>query len=394
MDYGSVIEWRVAPGDTVTRGDVVAVVATEKADIDVEIWQSGTVAELLLEIDREVPVGTPMLRLEAAAGAQAPAPEVEPVADVSVPEVEPVAQAPASVVERVVVAPAPVRTPTDDERIPASPLARARADECGVDLRAVVGSGPDGAVLLADVEAHLESAPAHGAAMTGESRAARRAEGMRHAIAERMAKANRDIPHYHLDVEVDLGPMHEALERHNAGLPVAQRVLPAAMFLEAAATAAAAHPECNGNWTEQGFAPSPSVDLAVAISLRRGGLVTPVIGAADTRSTTEIMALLKEFVTAARSGSLKSRWMVEGSLTVTNLGDNGADRVHGVIFPPQVALVGFGRTMTRPWVVDSIVVPRPIVAVSLAADHRATDGLVGSRFLATLAQRLEHPEIT
>ncbi len=349
MDFGSVIEWRVAPGDTVNRGDVVAVVETEKADIDVEIWQDGTVAELLLEVGREVPVGTPMLRL----GAKAPE-------SVSTPPV----QTPAA------TASAPPGEQAGIEAPLASPFARARAVELGIDLRGLSGTGPGGAVLVADVEAAAAAptseaiAPASTTSrrpeISGDGvRSAKRAEGMRRAIAERMALANRDIPHYQLDVDVDLGPMLDALERHNASLPIGERLLPAAMFLAAAASAAAAHPECNGTWIDGGFVAAPSVDLAVAISLRKGGLVTPVITAADTRSTTEIMALLKELVTAARSGSLKSSWMVDGSLTVTNLGDNGADRVHGVVFPPQVALVGFGRIKSRPWAVDGVVAIRP-----------------------------------
>ncbi len=413
MDFGSVIEWRVGPGDTVDRGDVIAVVETEKADIDVEIWQAGVVAELLLDVGHEVPVGTPMLRLTAdAAAVAADAPAEAPVEPAEA-AVEPAAPAEAAVVspdDR----PAPTPAVAVSERadvVPASPLARVRAESLGVDLRRVNGSGPDGAVLVADVDAFATggaSAPSAGdrtdaptppvvppaSPPSTADRAAKRALSMRHAIAERMAMANRDIPHYHLDLDVDLGPMFEALEHHNATRPVGERVLPAAVFLEAAAKAAAAHPECNGSWVDQGFVGATSVDLGVAISLRRGGLVTPVITAADSCSTTEIMTRLKELVTAARSGALKSSWMVDASLTVTNLGDHGADRVHGVIFPPQVALVGFGRVQTRPWVVDGAVLARPVVTVSLTADHRATDGLVGSRFLSTIAKRLEDSEIT
>jgi pyruvate dehydrogenase E2 component (dihydrolipoamide acetyltransferase) len=138
--------------------------------------------------------------------------------------------------------------------------------------------------------------------------------------------------------------------------------------------------------------PSDSVDLCVAVSLRRGGLLTPAIPAADTLDLDQMMATLRDLVRRTRSGGLRGSEMAGGSATVTNLGDLGVDTVHGIISPPQIALVGFGRPARRPWVVDDAVVPRDLVDVTLAADHRQSDGLSGSRFLATVAQRLEHPE--
>jgi pyruvate dehydrogenase E2 component (dihydrolipoamide acetyltransferase) len=156
--------------------------------------------------------------------------------------------------------------------------------------------------------------------------------------------------------------------------------------------AAERHPELNGFWTDDGFEPGEAVNVAMAISLRRGGLVTPHVADAGSRTVHEIMAALTELVAASRTGALRSSWMTGATITITNLGDHGADLVHGVISPPQVALVGFGGTVERPWVVDGDVVVRPIVTVTLAADHRATDGATGSRFLATLAHLLEHPQ--
>lgn len=368
MDYGSVLEWRVEVGDTVSRGDVIAVVATEKADIDVEIWQNGTVAELLVEIGKEVPVGTPMVRLGSEAGATAnidPEPEPEP---------------------QIVAAPAATAGRAPDVRAPvegaASPRARVLANERGIDLSTVTGTGPGGAVLERDLgEVVVRATPAMD-----------RGERMRHAIAERMAKANQEIPHYHLDLDIDLGPALEWLEAHNEALPIRERVLPAAMLIKATALAAAQHRECNGFWSTTGFTEAPSVDIGVAISLRAGGLVTPVIADADQLSLDDVMTAIRERVAAARSNSLRSSWMTAASLTVTNLGDNGAQRVHGVIFPPQVALVGFGRVQQRPWVVGDEIIAKPILGVSFSGDHRATDGATGSRFLSTLAKALEQPE--
>jgi pyruvate dehydrogenase E2 component (dihydrolipoamide acetyltransferase) len=208
-----------------------------------------------------------------------------------------------------------------------------------------------------------------------------------------MDRSNREIPHYRLDRTVDVEALLAHLARINEGRPVADRIVPAAAFVLAVAHAAARHREFNGTWVDGGFRPGDAVNVSVAVSLRTGGLVTPTIADADERTLDEMMRLLRDATTAARSGTLRSEWMRDDStITVTNLGERGADLVHGLISPPEVALVGFGRILERPWVVDGSVVPRSVVVVTLAADHRATDGAVGSRFLSTLARFLEEPE--
>ena len=215
---------------------------------------------------------------------------------------------------------------------------------------------------------------------------------MRSLIAERMSRSNREIPHYHLARDVDVGRLEAWLVERNASRPITERLLPAACYIRAVALAAARHGEFNGSWVDDHFEPADSVNVAMAISLRGGGLVTPHVEAADQRSLDEIMAALNELVSAARSGNLRASWMTGSTITITNLGDTGADLVHGVISPPQVALVGFGRSRRQPWVVDDLVTIRPVVTTTLAADHRATDGANGSRFLATIAKHLENPE--
>jgi pyruvate dehydrogenase E2 component (dihydrolipoamide acetyltransferase) len=286
---------------------------------------------------------------------------------------------------------APVATTSG---ILASPLARRMAQAKDIDLTSVAGTGPNGAVRGRDVEAHaapsneVVSAPAPVA-----DRKADRAARMRAMIADRMSRANREIPHYFLERQVDLGALTAWLAQENDARPIEGRILPAAAFVKATALAAARHGELNGHWIDDQFRPSADVNVAVAISLRGGGLVTPYLEHADGCSLEVTMAKLQEFTTAARSGTLRSEWTGgASSITVTNLGERGADLVHGVISPPEVALVGFGRIVERPWVIDGEVAVRPIVTVTLAADHRATDGAVGSRFLATLAKLLEHPE--
>lgn len=420
METGTVLEWFVRPGDTVKRGDVVALVSTEKADIEVEIWRGGRVAEHLVDIGVAVPVGTPLLRLEAAAAGRGtptaptgpgerastlaraaatplPSPEV-PVPVVPTP-------APAPAVSAAVPAPAPAvpvgQTPapvlapglpggtTRAGRPPSSPLARTLAAERGIDVRLLTGSGPGGAVVARDLDQAPRPEPTPDRPGAGGP-APDPLLAMRRAIAGRMEKANREIPHYFLDLDIDLSRPLAWLETYNQGRPAAERVLPAALLFLATARAAARVPELNGWWVDGGFRASETVDLAMVVSLRRGGLLTPTIRGADSLDVAETMAVLKDMVTAARSGALRSSWMAEASLTVTNLGDNGVDRVAGVIFPPQVALVGIGRTRSRPWVGDDgRLVVRPVVTVTLAADHRATDGTTGSRFLTALARALD-----
>mgnify|MGYP001812229929 FL=1 len=370
MDAGRVVEWRVGIGDTVSRGDVMAVVETEKSDIDIEIWHDGVVREFLVDLDEEIPVGTPIVRLAG----RGPADHVP-----AAPQAAASAASRAESTARRADETPTGRAPASTARVRSSPRARRLAAERGIDLAAVVGTGPAGAVIAADLDSVASEAPAP-------------PDRMRSVIAARMERSNREIPRYHLAVDVDLTRLDRWLAERNETAPIAERVLPAAAFVRAVALAAAAHPELNGHWIEDRFVPADEVNVAMAVSLRRGGLMTPKIEHADQRSVAAIMTELREHVSAARTGSLKARWMSGATITVTNLGDHGADLVHGVISPPEVALVGIGRPTERPWVVDGTVVVRRIVTVTLAADHRATDGASGSRFLRAMADLLEHPE--
>jgi pyruvate dehydrogenase E2 component (dihydrolipoamide acetyltransferase) len=396
MDEGRVIEWRVAPGDTVRRGDLVATVETEKSDIDIEIWHDGIVEEFLVDIGQLVDVGTPIARLRPVDGAAPSTTSPPPPASAPPPAPAPEpAPAPAPARSDPAAASAEAAAVATAGRVPASPLARRLAAERGVDLGALRGSGPGGAVIEADVIA-ASAAPSTSTETASSERPTpsprRSPDTMRTLIAERMAASNREIPHYHLSRDLDVGPLESWLAERNADRPIAERILPAACFIRAVALAAARHRELNGYWVDDHLEPADAINVATAISLRRGGLVTPHIERADERSLIEVMAALAELVTAARAGRLRASWMTGATITVTHLGDTGADLVHGVISPPQVALVGFGRSRPQPWVIDGDVVVRPVVTSTLAADHRATDGAIGSRFLATLADLIDQPE--
>ncbi|MFG2549383.1 dihydrolipoamide acetyltransferase family protein [Streptomyces sp. NPDC048581] len=284
-------------------------------------------------------------------------------------------------------------------RVRATPLARRLAAELGVDLTTVTGTGKESAVRAADVRRAAPGPaapppPAH-VGVTPE-RSARPSEArtaaVRQAIAALMTRANRDIPHYYLSTTVDMATAMDWLHDHNRRSPVGERLLPAALLLKAAALAAREVPELNGFWTDEHFTAGQGVHLGVAVSLRGGGLVAPALHHADTLALPQLMTALKDLVTRARTGRLRGSEVSDATVTVTNLGDQGVETVFGVIHPPQVALVGFGRVVDRACAVDGLLGVRPVVTATLSADHRATDGAVGARYLMAVTRLLQNPE--
>lgn len=221
---------------------------------------------------------------------------------------------------------------------------------------------------------------------------ARGADDMRAAIARLMARSKREIPHYYLSTTVDLGRAMTWMHERNRTLPVSERLVPAALILRAVALSARRHPEVNGFWIDDHFRPGTGIHLGIAISLRGGGLVAPAIHDVADLGLDDLMRSLRDVVARARSGRLRRAELADPTMTVTNLGDQGVESVHGVIYPPQVALVGVGRVVERPWAVDGLVGVRPVATVTLAADHRATDGFTGARFLDTIGHLLQEPE--
>jgi pyruvate dehydrogenase E2 component (dihydrolipoamide acetyltransferase) len=359
MTEGTLVQWNVKPGDSVKRGDVIAVVGTDKADIEVEVYESGTIERLVAKPGDKLPVGTPLAMIhregEAAVAAEPKGAPAKPA-----------------------------------ERVRASPMARKLAQELGVDLDNIQGTGPGGVIERHDIEKAAEHpvvAQVPVAAPRSEP-----ASGMRHAIALAMARSNREIPHYYLSTQIDMSKSLRWLEQFNQQRSIENRVLPAALILKAVARALLQTPELNGSWIDDQLKASSEIHLGVAISLRRGGLVIPAILSAHQKSIEELMAALRDVITRARSGRLRSSEITEGTITVTNLGDLGVETVFGVIYPPQVALVGFGKIAERPWAAQGMLGVRPILTATLAADHRATDGHRGAQFLQTLDNLLQEPE--
>lgn len=215
---------------------------------------------------------------------------------------------------------------------------------------------------------------------------------MRRAIAAAMALSKREIPHFYLAHTVDMGPATAWLAARNGERPLAQRLVPAALFVRAVARALRVVPELNARWTGGTAELVRDIHVGVAVFLRGGGLVVPAVHDADKLDVDATMAALRDLVERARAGRLRSSELADGTITVTSLGDRGVEEVWPVIFPPQVAIFGFGGVVERPWVVDGRVEPRPVVRVTLAADHRASDGHRAGRLLSQVATYLQEPE--
>lgn len=370
MTEGTLVQWNVKPGDPVKRGDIIAIVGTEKADIEVEVYETGTVEKLIAKPGDKLPVGTP-------------------IAVILAKEAERAAAAP----EAIPIRPAP--------RVRASPIARKLAQELHVDLEKIQGTGPGGAIERHDVEQAAARAAIAGAPAEIEhveppkvpaAPAIEQAAGMRHAIAAAMARSNREIPHYYLSTQIDMSKALRWLEQLNQQRSIENRILPAALLLKAVAQGLVQIPELNGFWADDQLKVSRAIHLGVAISLRRGGLMIPAILSAQQKSVGEMMAALADLIARARAGRLRSSEITEGTITVTNLGDLGVETVYGVIYPPQVALVGFGKIIERPWAEQGMLGVRPVLTATLAADHRATDGHRGAQFLQALDRLLQEPE--
>lgn len=406
MREGTLVEWLVKPGDRVKRRDVVAVVETDKAAIEIEVYEDGVIERLLVEPGQKVPVGTVLAVIqgggEATGGPQKEAAAGEP----SVPARSEAAEAAAQPGKREPAVSAP-SAPAAPGRIKASPYARRLAAERGFALERLQGTGPGGVIRAADVEGGMAAAEQPAAPEQPSPAGAEQAPvppaagpppardfqaGMRRAIAAAMARSNREIPHYYLQLRIDMSRTQRWLEAENLKRPIRERILPVVPLLKAVALALGEVPELNGYWLDDRLQPREAINIGFAIALRQGGLITPALFNADLKGLDELMEALRDLITRARSGGLRSSELTEATVTVTSLGDLGVETVYGVIYPPQVALIGFGRTLEQPWAENGMLAVRPVLTATLAADHRATDGHRGAQFLDALNRYLQEPE--
>jgi pyruvate dehydrogenase E2 component (dihydrolipoamide acetyltransferase) len=377
MDAGTLVEWLKKPGDPVQRGDIIAVVETQKGAIEIEVFDDGVLDETLTKPGEKVPVGHAIATIRGKdeaprkAGGKPTAP-AEP-AKAMAAAITPKQAAPSSSAE----------IPTLHAAV--TPAARRRAAELGIDL-ATIKPGPDGVIGLEQVDAAKRPGPERRPASISF-------EEMRKAIAAAMAKSHREIPHYYVSSTINVSPLLAWLEAENARRPVPTRLLYAVPLIRALALALAKTPELNGHYVDGRFQPAEHVNMGIAIAMRGGGLIAPAIGKVETLSMDLLMDKLRDLVGRVRSGRLRSSELSEGTITFSNLGEETADEVLPLIYPPQVAIIGCGKTAERPWVSEGKVIVRRTMTVSVAGDHRVSDGRRAAQFLSRFEQLLRSPEM-
>ena len=382
MSAGKLLRWRKMVGDHVQRGDIIADVETDKADIEVEVFTTGVIEKFLVQPEEKVPVGTVLAVIRE---------EGKPLTDEELRLITAAAREP---IPAVPTAPAPVisliaaRPAAGERRLHISPAARKLAADLGVDPASVIGTGPGGRITLEDVQRAAQAKPAPPAAEVALDRPAR----MRQAIAAAMARSKREIPHYYLSTTIDMSRVMAWLTQENLKRSVEDRLVYGVLLLKAVALALRDAPELNSIWKDGRATPVADIHVGVAISLRGGGLVAPALHHTDRQSRGDLMKSFRDLVQRARTGSLRSSELSDPTITVTSLGEQGVESVFGIIYPPQVALVGFGKVVERPWSVDGQVVSRQVMTATLSADHRVSDGHRGGLFLAAIDRKLQEPE--
>ncbi len=399
MTEGILVEWYVKPGDHVKRGDIIAVVETSKANIEIEVFEDGIIEDIRVHEGEKVPVGAVMAMIRSDTGAvsqgAAHSTGEDKTAAAPVKGGGPErASATVKQTEKGTSAESPMKEDTAVRRFKISPAARRKAAQLGVDLSTLQPSEPNQVIHEMDVE--KAAAEHQEIEKKAVSKPAGMKEGfnerMRQAIAAAMSRSNRDIPHYYLEARIDMTKALERLAQENSRRPIQKRLLPAVLLVKAAALALKEVPELNGYWMDDRLDMRSSIHIGFTIALRRGGLIAPAIHDADQKTLDELMAALKDLITRSRSGQLRSSEMNEATIMLTSLGDLGVEKVFGVIYPPQVALVGFGKIMDRPWAEGGMIGVRPVITATLAGDHRATDGLRGARFIDALTHYLQEAD--
>jgi len=282
-----------------------------------------------------------------------------------------------------------LRAPSENisSRLRISPAAKKLAADVGIDPASIIGTGPGGRVTLEDIQ-RAQAKGAQAAAGVALDRASR----MRQVIAAAMARSKREIPHYYLSTTIDMSRALTWLAHENLKRPVEDRLVYGALLLKAVALALRETPELNSVWMNGRAVQCADVHVGVAISLRGGGLVAPALKHTDHLSIDELMKNFRDLIQRARAGSLRSSELSDPTVTVTSLGEQGVEAVFGIIYPPQVALVGFGKVVERPWSSEGKIVSRPLITATLSADHRVSDGHRGGIFLSAVDRMLREPE--
>jgi len=420
MEEGVLAKWHVKVGDTISAGDVIAEIETDKATMEVEAVDEGEVLEILVAEGSEgVKVNTVIARLAGEDGAKAPA--AKPVAEAAAPERKSVAAGRESA--EGVVAPEGVTTARDllppakkastGKRVFSSPLARRLAEQGGVDITTIKGTGPHGRVVRRDVEAAakggVKPASASTAATTTASAEPRKAQslaqmgipdgsydlipldGMRKAIARRLTDSFRDVPHFPLTIDCEIDALMAARVRVNAMLePRGIKVSVNDFVIKAVALALKAVPEANASYSPEGIAMHHHADIAMAVAID-GGLITPIIRKAETKSLAEIATESRDLAKRARERKLKPEEFQGGTFSVSNLGMFGIKSFASIINEPQGAIMSVGAGEQRPVVRNGQLAVATVMTVTLTCDHRVVDGAAGAKFLQAFKPLIEDP---
>lgn len=408
MTEGTLVKWRKNVGDKVVTGDVVAEVETDKATMEMESFEDGTMHEHLVQIGQKVPIGSRIAVL-LGKGEAAPAPGAVHT-EASKPAAPSSASAGAPASGSAQPAPAAARgtapVMSAGGRIKSSPLARKLAASKGVDLAFVAGTGPGGRIVAKDVQQASPGAtapkavPTTGAAAIpvpapGPGDQLLPLSGMRRVIADRLLASKTQIPHFYLHVEVDAAPLMKMRADLNAGADPANgtKLTVNDFILKAVVNAAVKVPAVNASFAGDAILQFGSVNLSVAVAVD-DGLVTPVVRDAQKKSLREVSEAVKDLATRARAKKLKPDEYQGGTITVSNLGAFGVEFFDAIINPPQAVIVSVGAVVKKPVVGpgDTIVVGQR-VALGLSADHRVVDGAVAAQYLAELKRLLENPAL-
>lgn len=372
METGTLVKWNVKPGDTVKRGDIIAEVDTQKGLIEIEVFDSGVIDKLVVKENEKVPVGIVLAMIKP--DNEKTHIELRNAATIK----QETKMASSEVKERTVS--------VIDRHIKISPLAKKIAEENNIDLNSLSGSGEEGAIVKEDVEKVIMAKQA-----IGKSHVTPALDSVRMAVAAAMSKSNREIPHYYLETQIDMTKSMAWLKEQNKNRPLEKRLLSAALLIKAVSKALQVVPELNAYW-ENGLVLKKEINVGFIVSLRAGGLMVPAILNAESKSTGEVMEMLNDIIPRAREFRLRSSEIAGSTITVTSIGEGGVEKVFGVIYPPQVAIVGFGSITEQPFAENGKVEVRSVMTTTLAGDHRATDGNTGSKFLMALKKYLQNPE--
>jgi pyruvate dehydrogenase E2 component (dihydrolipoamide acetyltransferase) len=419
MEEGTLAKWHVKVGDTVKAGDVIAEIETDKATMEVEAVDEGVVEAILVDAGTEnVKVNALIAKLAGEGESPAPPPaKAAPAADAP----KAAAPAPAAPVQAAgetaaPAKPAPAAAPTGD-RVFASPLARRLASAANLDLKAIAGTGPHGRVVKADVEAAqkggapaAKAAPASAPAAGAPAAAAPRAhlsleqqgipagsydlvplDGMRKTIARRLTDSFRDVPHFPLTIDLEIDALLAARAKINHLLEgQGVKVSVNDIIIKAVAVALKRVPEANASYTPEGIAMHHHADIAVAVAID-GGLITPIVRAAETKGLAQISAEVKDLAARAKSKKLKPEEFQGGTFSVSNLGMFGIKAFASIINEPQGAIMSVGAGEQRPVVKDGQLAVATVMTVTLTCDHRVVDGAIGAKFLAAFKPLIEEP---